>query len=202
MQIEQRKLADIKPYDRNPRVNDDAIDAVATSIREFGFRQPIVVDEQFVIIVGHTRYKAALKLNLDTVPVHIAKGLSPAQAKAYRIADNQTARLSEWDYDRLPIELTELQDMEFPLDLVGFSADELQRLMGVEEGHTDSPSSAGRRSRTRQRRREFARVPHTAASRTRSSRNAWAHFGRTCSSVPPTCSRRVAWSRFELSYRY
>lgn len=137
MQIEQRKLADITPYDNNPRVNDDAVDAVATSIREFGFRQPIVVDEQFVIIVGHTRYKAALKLNLDTVPVHIAKGLSPAQAKAYRIADNQTARLSEWDYDRLPIELAELQGMDFPLDLVGFSADELLSLMGTEEGQTD-----------------------------------------------------------------
>jgi DNA modification methylase len=137
MQIEQRKLADIKPYDRNPRVNDDAIDAVARSIAEFGFRQPIVVDEQDVIIVGHTRYKAALKLNLDTVPVHIARGLSPAQAKAYRIADNQTARLSEWDYDRLPIELTELQGMDFPLDLVGFSADELLSLMGKEEGQTD-----------------------------------------------------------------
>jgi ParB-like chromosome segregation protein Spo0J len=76
-----------------PAIQRRRRDAVATSIREFGFRQPIVVDEQFVIIVGHTRYKAALKLNLDTVPVHIARGLSPAQAKAYRIADNQTARL-------------------------------------------------------------------------------------------------------------
>jgi DNA modification methylase len=104
---------------------------------QFGFRQPIVVDEHDVIIVGHTRYKAAQKLGLETVPVHVAKGLTDAQAKAYRIADNQTARLSEWDYDRLPIELSDLQEMDFPLDLVGFSPDELQELLGAEEGQTD-----------------------------------------------------------------
>src|SRR5436309_12250818 len=107
MNIEMRKLSDIRPYESNPRLNDAAVDAVAASIREFGFRQPIVVDEQGVIIVGHTRYKAALKLGLETVPVHVAVGLSPAQAKAYRIADNQTATLSHWDDDKLPLELAE-----------------------------------------------------------------------------------------------
>ena len=85
MQVELRPIASIRPYENNPRVNDQAVDAVAASIREFGFRQPIVIDEAGVIVVGHTRYKAALKLGLETVPVHVAKGLTPAQLKAYRI---------------------------------------------------------------------------------------------------------------------
>src|SRR6516165_224262 len=99
MRVELRPLSSIKPYENNPRVNDPGVDAVAASIKEFGFRQPIVVDEHDVIIVGHTRYKAALKLGLETVPVHVAKGLSPVQVKAYRLADNQTATLSDWDND-------------------------------------------------------------------------------------------------------
>ena len=79
MKIELRKLSEIKPYPGNPRVNDAAVSAVAASIREFGFRQPIVVDEEGVIICGHTRWKAAQKLGLETVPVHVAMGLTPAQ---------------------------------------------------------------------------------------------------------------------------
>src|SRR4051812_49202500 len=129
MLIEDRPIASITPYEQNPRLNDPAVDAVAESIRAFGFRQPIVVDEQSVIIVGHTRYKAALKLGLATVPVHVAVGLTPAQAKAYRIADNQTARLSEWDQDLLVKELLALQELDFDLDLTGFSAGELQELL-------------------------------------------------------------------------
>src|SRR5262245_47295948 len=101
MHVEERPLGSIKPYPNNPRRNDAAVDAVAASLRAFGFRQPIVVDEEDVILVGHTRYKAALKLGLETVPVHVARGLTPAQAKAYRLADNQTATLSQWDDDRL-----------------------------------------------------------------------------------------------------
>src|SRR5471032_2634488 len=103
MKIEIRKLSEIRPYENNPRINDQAIEAVARSIREFGFRQPIVVDEDGVIVVGHTRYKAAVKLGLDAVPVHVAVGLTPAQAKAYRLCDNQTASLSHWDPELLPI---------------------------------------------------------------------------------------------------
>src|SRR5262245_66257607 len=94
MLIEHRKLSDIKPYENNPRLNDPGVDAVAASIGAFGFRQPLVVDEAGVIIVGHTRYKAAAKLGLNEVPVHVAVGLSAAQATAYRIADNETAQLS------------------------------------------------------------------------------------------------------------
>ena len=139
MHVEMRPIDTIRPYENNPRLNDAGVDAVAESIREFGFRQPIVVDEDGVIIVGHTRYKAALKLGLDEVPVHVAVGLSPAQAKAYRLADNQTATLSQWDDDKLPLELAQLQEMGFDLDLTGFSADELMRLLGSEtnEGQAD-----------------------------------------------------------------
>jgi DNA modification methylase len=139
MQVEMRPINTIWPYENNPRLNDAAVDAVAASIREFGFRQPIVVDEDGVIIVGHTRYKAALKLGLEEVPVHVAVGLSPAQAKAYRLADNQTATLSAWDDDKLPIELTQLQELGFDLNMTGFSADELMRLMdsGTNAGQTD-----------------------------------------------------------------
>jgi DNA modification methylase len=139
MHLEMRPLADIKPYESNPRHNDDAVDAVAASIRAFGFRQPIVVDVDGVILVGHTRYKAALKLGLKEVPVHVAVGLTPAQAKAYRLADNQTATLSHWDEDKLPLELLQLQQMDFDLNLTGFSGDELMRLLGSEqnEGLTD-----------------------------------------------------------------
>ena len=132
MRIEQRKLADVKPYENNPRINDDAVAAVVASIREFGFRQPIVVDEEGVIIVGHTRYKAAQQLGLEKVPVHVAKGLSPAQVKAYRIADNQTATLAEWNYDLLPIELADLQGLDFDLDLLGFDTDELAKILSPE----------------------------------------------------------------------
>src|SRR5260221_14705723 len=99
MLVEMPAITEIQPYDNNPRLNDAAVDAVAASIKAFGFRQPIVVDEPGVIIVGHTRYKAALKLGLTEVPVHVAVGLSPAQAKAYRLPDNHTPQLSGWDGD-------------------------------------------------------------------------------------------------------
>ncbi len=82
MKIEQRKLSDIKPYEQNPRHNDEAVDAVAASIAQFGFRQPIVVDKDYVIVVGHTRWKAAQKLGLTKVPVHVARELTEDQARA------------------------------------------------------------------------------------------------------------------------
>jgi DNA modification methylase len=110
MQVEDRRLSDIKPYHRNPRINDGAVAQVAASIREFGFRQPIVVDTEGVIIVGHTRWKAAQQLRLETVPVHVARDLAPSQIAAYRIADNQLASIAEWDYDLLPLELAGLQE--------------------------------------------------------------------------------------------
>ena len=139
MRVEMRPIDSIRPYENNPRLNDDAVDAVARSIQEFGWRQPIVIDETGVIVAGHTRYKAALKLGLETVPVHVALGLSEAQLKAYRLADNQTARLSDWDEDKLPIELMALQEMDFDLDLTGFSGDELMRSARAGDRSLDRP---------------------------------------------------------------
>jgi DNA modification methylase len=129
MHIELWPLDRVRPYHRNPRVNDGAVASVAASLREFGFRQPIVVDAQGVIIVGHTRWKAAPQLGLAQVPVHIATDLSPEQIQAYRIADNQTATIAEWDFDLLPLELADLQAASFDLGLLGFDQDELAKLL-------------------------------------------------------------------------
>jgi DNA modification methylase len=127
-----RPITSVKPYANNPRRNEQAVDAVAASIREFGFRQPIVVDEQNVIVVGSTRYKAALKLGLKEVPVHVALGLSAAQLKAYRIADNKTAELADWNEELLAQELGELKNLDFDVNLLGFSGEELQELLQTE----------------------------------------------------------------------
>ena len=139
MKIVKRSIDDIRPYENNPRQNDDAVDAVAKSLQEFGWRQPIVVDEDGVIIVGHTRWKAAKKLGLNELPVHVATDLPPEKVRAYRIADNQTSTLSEWDYDLLPIELTALQHADYDLDLLGFGEDALKSILAPagNEGLTD-----------------------------------------------------------------
>jgi DNA modification methylase len=134
MQVELRDINDIKPYPHNPRHNDHAVDAVAASIRAFGFRQPLVVDEGGMIVVGDTRFKAARKLGLAVVPVHVAAGLTPAQCKAYRIADNKSAELADWNDDLLVQELADLQKMDFDVDLLGFSAEELNRLLDAGGG--------------------------------------------------------------------
>lgn len=139
MKIELRSIDSIKPYPGNPRINEKAVTAVANSLTQFGFRQPVVVDRESVIIAGHTRYKAALHLGLKQVPVHVATDLSEAQVKAYRIADNATGEIAEWDYDMLPIELSALQEMNFDLNLLGFDAEELAHIMSgdVAGGNTD-----------------------------------------------------------------
>jgi len=129
MDIIKLELDKIIPYARNPRNNEAAVDKVAASIKEYGFRQPIVIDEEHVIIVGHTRFLAARRLGLEKVPVHIAKGLNEHQVKAYRIADNKTNEYAEWDEDLLGIELKELQDFDFDLDLTGFEEDELSSIL-------------------------------------------------------------------------
>ena len=120
MNIIEKKLADIKPYEKNPRKNDNAVDAVAASIREFGFRVPVVIDKDNVIVCGHTRYKAAQKLGLETVPCVVADDLTEEQIKAYRLADNKVSELAEWDIDLLGEELDGIFDIdmsEFGFDL-------------------------------------------------------------------------------------
>ena len=137
MKIEQMNIADVKPYERNPRINDNAVEAVAESIKAFGWQAPVVVDKDNVIICGHTRMLSAKYLGLDTVPVHVAKDLTPEQVKAYRIADNKTGEIAEWDYDLLPLELADLQLANFDLSLLGFDTEELNTLLNGENTITD-----------------------------------------------------------------
>jgi hypothetical protein len=120
MKIEMLSPSELIPYKNNPRKNEQAIDKVATSISEFGFKQPIVVDKDNTIVVGHTRWKAALKLGLKEVPVIRATDLTPEQARSYRIADNKTNEFAEWDWEGLGIELDELKDLDIDLDWLEF----------------------------------------------------------------------------------
>lgn len=120
MKVENKLIDTIKPYENNPRDNDDAINAVANSIHEFGWQQPIVVDKDNVIIAGHTRYKAAQSLGLKEVPVVVASNLSDQQVKAYRLADNKTAELADWDTKKLDKELQDILD----IDMTDFGFDE------------------------------------------------------------------------------
>jgi len=125
MKIELKSIDSLIPYIRNPRVNQKAVPKVKSSIKEFGFRQPIVVDTDNVIVVGHTRWLAAKELGIKEVPVHIADSLTPSQIQAYRIADNRTNQDSSWDEELLKIELIDLKASGFNLELTGFEAKEL-----------------------------------------------------------------------------
>ena len=118
MRIIEKKTGELHPYERNPRNNDGAVGAVAASIKEFGFKVPVVIDTDDVIVAGHTRVKAAKKLGLKTVPCIVADDLTPEQVKAFRLADNRVSELADWDFDLLKLELDDLSmDMtpfEFP----------------------------------------------------------------------------------------
>lgn len=115
MNVKEISISKITPYNRNPRDNDKAVEAVANSIEEFGFQQPIVVDKDMVIIVGHTRYKAAQELGLQTVPVVIASDLNEEQVKAYRLADNRTNELATWNEAMLIEEIGQIEDIDMTL---------------------------------------------------------------------------------------
>lgn len=118
MDVISMAISDIKPYPNNPRKNDDAVTATANSIKEFGWQQPIIVDKDNIIIAGHTRYKAAKQLNMDKVPVVVAKNLSKEQVKAYRLADNKTGEIADWDSEFLEDELANIID--FDMEDFGF----------------------------------------------------------------------------------
>lgn len=120
LEVKAVPLSELRPYEKNPRLNDNAVNAVAASLKEFGWKQPIVVDKDNVIIAGHTRWKAAKKLGLKTAPVVKADDLTPDQVKAYRLADNKTSEIAEWDLELLDEELAGIHmDMEqFGFDLV------------------------------------------------------------------------------------
>lgn len=139
MKLEYRKPSDIIPYDSNPRNNDHVVEAVARSITEYGFQQPIVIDENGVIITGETRWKAALKLCLKRVPALVARNLTSEQVRAYRIADNKLGELADWDQELLAAELRDLEALDLDVSLLGFSEDDLAQLFGEEvvDGQTD-----------------------------------------------------------------
>jgi DNA modification methylase len=140
MDIEMWPIGQPKPYPRNARkLSAKAVDKVMDSIHEFGFRQPIVVDGQGTVIVGHTRLLAAKQLGLTGVPVHVAHGLTPAQVQAYRLADNRTNQEADWDFDLLGPELSELKEFDFDLAHTGFDAAEIDRLLfGETDGREDA----------------------------------------------------------------
>lgn len=117
LKIVYKKLDDLTPYENNPRLNDGAVDAVAKSIEEFGFKVPIVIDKDGVIVAGHTRLKAAKQLAIDEVPCIIADDLSDEELKAFRLADNKVGELAEWDFDKLE---AELKDIDFDMSDFGF----------------------------------------------------------------------------------
>ena len=112
MLIVTKPLSEIRPYEKNPRKNDEAVQYVANSIKEFGFKVPIVIDKDGIIVAGHTRYKASKKLKLTEVPCIIADDLTEEQIKAYRLADNKVAEKSEWDFDLLSGELDDILNID------------------------------------------------------------------------------------------
>jgi len=142
MKIEQWPIDKIIPYKNNPRINKDAVDKTAMSIKEYGWQQPIVVDKAGVIIVGHTRLKSAKKLKLKECPVQVAD-LTEAQARGYRIADNKTGELAEWDMDLLNFEIEELAAVDFDIDLTGFDMDEFGSSVSFEDEGEDTTGTGG-----------------------------------------------------------
>ena len=121
MQIIEKNITEITPYEKNPRKNDEAVEYVANSIKEFGFKVPIVIDKNGVIVAGHTRYKAAQKLGLEKLPCVIADDLTEEQVKAFRLADNKVGELAEWDFDLLGEELDGIFDID--MSECGFDVD-------------------------------------------------------------------------------
>ena len=139
----------VRPYEQNPRViSDVAIDKVAASIRVFGWRQPIVVDDAGVILAGHTRFQAAKKLGLERVPVHVASGLSPEAARAYRLADNRTHEEARWNPEGLGFELHALGAAGFDLALTGFDPAELPLQLPGEQPASADGAASEQQSRT------------------------------------------------------
>ena len=123
LNVKMMPVGDVVPYEKNPRLNDQAVDAVANSIREFGFKVPIVVDSKGVVVSGHTRLKAAKTLGLAEVPVIVADDLDDTKIKAFRLADNKVAELAEWDESLLIKELEELDDLDYDMGQFGFELD-------------------------------------------------------------------------------
>ena len=148
MKIVNKHVDDIIPYVNNPRLNDNAVDAVASSIKNFGFKVPIVVDNENEIVSGHTRLKAAKKLGIEEVPCIIADDLTPEQIKAFRLADNKVAEFADWDFKLLESEFNELKDTDLFTGFEDFEIDSFTSSIDVDgffeetEQHNNSPKTA------------------------------------------------------------
>ena len=125
MKIVEMKVADLIPYERNPRHNDEAVDYVAESIKQFGFNVPIVIDKDNTVVCGHTRLKAAKKLKIKTVPCVIKDDLTEEQIRAYRLADNRSAEKATWDIELLDMELAEIETID--MGLLGFDEEKEEK---------------------------------------------------------------------------
>jgi ParB-like chromosome segregation protein Spo0J len=128
-----RKLTDLKPYENNPRLNEAAVAPVRRSIEQFGFNVPLVIDKDNNIIAGHTRFRAAKDLGLLELPCVLATDLTPDEVKAFRLADNRTGELADWDLDKLRDELTALSDDGFDISELGWDEGALEALMNDSE---------------------------------------------------------------------
>ena len=135
MKVIQKNTADLIPYSKNPRKNDAAVEKVAASIREFGFKVPIIIDTDGVIVAGHTRLKAAELLQLKKVPCIIADDLTEEQIKAFRLADNKTAEFADWDFELLTEELDEITDID--MSEFGFELENIPEEDEISEGYED-----------------------------------------------------------------
>lgn len=138
MQIVEKKVTELKAYEKNPRKNDNAVAPVAESIKEFGFKVPIIIDKDNVIVAGHTRLRAAKKLGMKTVPCIVADDLTPDQIKAFRLADNKVSEFAEWDMDFLT---PELKEIDFDMALFGF-----EKEINVDDFGTDFTLPSGDKS--------------------------------------------------------
>lgn len=144
IKIEYRNIDELHEYENNPRLNDDAVDVVANSIKEFGWKVPIVIDKQNVIVTGHTRIKAARKLGITQIPCIVATDLSPSQIKAYRLADNSAAEKSGWDFSKLDIELQDLNDLFCMSDFGFIDYDSFDAQMETDVPDAPIPIETGR----------------------------------------------------------
>lgn len=153
MKIVEKSLEQLKPYENNPRINDEAIEPVAESIKQFGFKVPIIIDKYGVIITGHTRYKAAQLLNLEKVPCIIADDLTPEQIKAFRVADNKVAEFAEWDFELLAAELEELTAFDIDMSDFGFAEIEIND-SDLSEFFTEKPKEENQEETQQEREQE------------------------------------------------
>ena len=137
MEIIEKKVSELIPYENNPRINDMAVEYVQNSIAEFGFKVPLVITADNVIVAGHTRLKAAKNLKLKTVPCIVADDLTPEQIKAFRLADNKVGEMAEWDLEKLGFELENLD-----MDMSVFGFDSMENVEEEDKTYTDKISAA------------------------------------------------------------